>query len=69
MAIKGVTDDSCKLVYQYPRFGRGSDECPNTDNINSYSIGGKNSVKFSENGCRKVDREFDCSIKLYRGDD
>ena len=64
-----IIKDSCMLVYQSPRYG-GALQCPN-DNGTSGSGGSTtlplNKTKFESNGCRKVNREFNCKTKLFRG--
>jgi len=63
-----IIKDSCLLVYQSPRYGHPL-QCPNDTNSSGGGDTGLplNKTKFESNGCRKVDREFNCSTKLYRG--
>ena len=60
-----VIEDSCILVYTTNRIGRANSFCnmgslPNANNP-------RNNRKFELNGCSKVDRVTDCSLKLMRG--
>ena len=64
--------DSCKIVYQNNRIGRQESDCCVDNAGGATEPGGSaglpiNKQKFEKNGCRKVDRDDSCKLKLYRG--
>ena len=60
--------DSCKIVYTQNRIGRQDTQCcaGGSDGSDNRTLL-PNKQKFEKNGCRKVDRDDNCKLKLYRG--
>ena len=58
--------DSCKTVYTQNRIGRQDSQCCAGGAGNRVLLP-PNKQKFEKNGCRKVDRDDNCKLRLYRG--
>jgi hypothetical protein len=67
--INTIVKDSCLIVYVDNRIGRPCYPCDGTqtDGID-YSNLEPQGVKFELNGCRKVNRDDKCNVRLYRDD-